>query len=154
MKRRNIIKNISYGIMDSFMSRNNDINGYWALGIFYKVAAENNQKHFVLDLISKVSDPYYKYSANVASRYKEFIDKQLAKPSLDSIKIIHAQVQIEFNVPAEKKHIERMITWGKPFNLKVTLEDENHKLYIAQTVGWCDKHNPNKERRSIKNKKS
>ena len=36
------LKNMAYGIAESFISRNNDIDGYWALGVIKGELNEND----------------------------------------------------------------------------------------------------------------
>lgn len=35
---RNALKSIAAGVLGSFVSRNNDFNGYWAIGQLYSIA--------------------------------------------------------------------------------------------------------------------
>ena len=150
MKRRNQIKNIAYGILGSFLSRNNDIDGYWALGVFYKIAFEQGSQSFELNILSKESHPCYKYSHHVASFYQNYLYSQIKKQKLSSLTIIDARVVLEFNVEQNKNHINKKWTWGEPFTCEVKLTDENNAVNISNGSGWCGMHDTTIERRSIR----
>ena len=50
--RRKELKNIAGGIVGSFISRNNDIDGYWGLGILYRFANQRQVDMIQLDLLN------------------------------------------------------------------------------------------------------
>ena len=150
MKRRNQIINIAYGILGSFLSRNNDVDGYWALGLFYKAAHDKYSNTFKLDLLSKESNPHYKFSYYVATRYEDYLLSQIKKKKLESVQIAKAHIIIEFNVEATKSHMNKKFTWGQPFNCKIEIINEKGNSYKSEGIGWCAEHDPEHERRSIR----
>ena len=95
MPTRKDLKGISAGIAYSFSSRNNDIDGYWAMGILYKVASEAGTKKFKLNLLSGESDPSFKYSRKVASPYQVYLTDQIDK-NCDTLNISQLDI-IQFH---------------------------------------------------------
>lgn len=79
MPRRKEIRGISSGIASSFVSRNNDIDGYWAMGIFYQMASTEGENNFVLNLVTRESSPKFRFSKRVALPYHEYLLNQLVK---------------------------------------------------------------------------
>ena len=150
MPRRKQLKSIAYGIASSFGSRNNDVDGYWALGLFYKVAIESGSSNFSLNLISCESIPDFKYSKRIASYYFSSLLKQMEAIGFVEVQVVDAIIDIEFNTNPTKKQIMHKSTWGEPFVCKVTLVDDNSKEWHAEYREWCGQHNPEREGRSTR----
>ena len=86
---RKDLKGIAGGIASSFISRNNDINGYWALGILYKRATEKKLINLKFDILNlKMIDSninadftlefYHKFLLRQLKLYSNFCnDKEL-----------------------------------------------------------------------------
>lgn len=56
------------GIVNSFNSRNNDLQGYWALGVLYRFAKYNNVQSLKFDLLNQIIEPeeanFYQINCN------------------------------------------------------------------------------------------
>ena len=57
MPRRKEIKGIAAGFVSHFISRINDINGYWAMGILHKYALNNLSTSVEIDVLTHVISP-------------------------------------------------------------------------------------------------
>ena len=112
MPRRKEIRGISSGIASSFVSRNNDIDGYWAMGIFYQTASAKGDNKFILNLVTGESSPKFKLSKRVALPYHKYLLNQLEKKGLDECQVTDAIVELEFNVALTKRHTMFKWTWG------------------------------------------
>ena len=55
MARRRELKSIASGIAAHCVSRNNDIGGYWAMGIIYGIANERGVDSVSVDIMSDES---------------------------------------------------------------------------------------------------
>ena len=150
MPRRKEIRGISSGIASSFVSRNNDVDGYWAMGIFYQVASSKGGNHFVLNLVTGDSSPEFKFSKKVAKPYHEYLLAQLEKKSLEEYHVTDAIVELEFNIAPTKRHTMSRWTWGEPYRCRVTITDDLGKKHAFEEYGWCGQHDPSKERRSVR----
>lgn len=53
MARRNEIQGICNSLLDSFVSRYNDLDGYWALGKFQSYLQTNSDHELCFDLVGK-----------------------------------------------------------------------------------------------------
>jgi len=149
MAKRKELKGISAGIAQSFISRNNDIDGYWAMGVIYKEAFINGNK-FVLDLFTGKSIPRVKYIKRVADRYQNYLTSQLEKKGLEIFQVIGATLEIEFNISNMPKQIYYNHNFGEPFLVRVLITDDLKKNHIFEQYGWCRKHNPLTEQRSTR----
>ena len=150
MPKRKELKGVASGIAGSFVSRNNDIDGYWAMGILYQSASEAGYNKFFLDLLTGESTPKFKYSKRVAKPYHEFLINQIGKKGLEEYQVAAATVKIEYKTDHTKRHTLYNWTWGEPFLCQVTITDDLGKNHVCIEYGWCGKHNPSRERRSTR----
>ncbi len=144
------MKAIASGIASSFSSRNNDVDGYWGLGIFYKEAIDSGSNVFSLNLISGESTPVFKYSKRIASHYYASLLHIMKNIGFVEVQVVDAIIEVEFNTIPTKKQIMYKSTWGEPFVCKVSLTDDNNRVWSSEFREWCGQHNPNKERRSTR----
>jgi hypothetical protein len=147
MPRRKQIKNLACGIACRFVSRNNDIDGYWALGILYSAAEDAGTHLLRLDLISKTASPSFKYSNRLLSQFHQYMQGQLTKSDLDGY-IVGATIEVAFNVEPQPNYTRFGTTWGDPFRCCVTLLDDRGQSHHGSVVGWCGQHNSTREHRS------
>jgi len=150
MPRRKQLKAIASGIASSFSSRNNDVDGYWGLGVFYKEAIGSGSNKFSLNLLTGESTPTFKHSKRVALPYYEFLLQQLEKLGFEEYQVTNAVVEVEFNTSPTKRQIMFKSTWGEPFVCKVSLTDDNNRVWSSEFREWCGQHNPSKEGRSTR----
>lgn len=68
MARRNEIQGVCNDLLDSFVSRYNDIDGYWALGKFQTYMQSNVAHELCFDLVGR-SDTVRKHPFSQTSRY-------------------------------------------------------------------------------------
>ena len=57
MPRRKEIKNIAQGIASSFISRNNDVDGYWELAKLYDLSTQNKGTSVSINLLNASINP-------------------------------------------------------------------------------------------------
>jgi len=97
MPRRKQLKNLACGIAGRFASRNNDIDGYGALGLLYAEADSAATNTRRLDLVSPAATPSFRYSARLLSRFGQYVQDQLVKLGLVGY-VSAATITIEFNL--------------------------------------------------------
>ena len=132
MAKRNRIKGIAYGIAHSFTSRNNDINGFWALGVYYKIVSRY-QNRLTIDLLTGRSEPKQNHST---WKFQKFLFNQLAKNGLNNSNVTKALIIIDFDVQSEEKQQSKPY-WGEPFICRVELIDDLGKIHKIITGGMC-----------------
>lgn len=150
MPRRKEFKGIAGGLINSFLSRNNDIDGYWALGLFYQCAAVREDFRFELDLLSGKSWPYFEYSERSSKPYRDFLFAQLEKKGFEEVQAKKAIVLINFKTSPTKWHVEHIYTWGEPFVCRVSITDDLDREWFSEIKGWCGQHNLDREIRSTR----
>jgi hypothetical protein len=149
MASRKELKGIAAGIAGKFVSRNNDIDGYWAMGILYEMTSEGNASKFTLDILSGQSTPKCKYSKTIAEPIVEYLHREIEKRGWDVRLVIEATVEVNFDDQTEERNYGfYKDTWGEPYLCRVVIKDKETKMYTFEVKGWCGRHDPKKERRS------
>ena len=157
MPRRKRLKGIAHGLCGGFSSRNNDVDGYWALGLLFKVAMDSDTNSLRLNLITGESVPKSNISKIIAGRYFSFVLNQMNRQGLARDRLAHAEVVMTFNVPPTKHEIMYMLKWGdkffksvrgEPFLCEARLIDDRDKVWTAEFRGRCDLHDPTLETRN------
>ena len=76
MGRRRELGSIASGIIGSFRSRNNDIDGYWGIGKLYLFVGHLKSKCVSIDLCSQQIAPYYPHFDLMTERYSKMFNVQ------------------------------------------------------------------------------
>ena len=146
--KRKRLKGIASGLASKFTSRNNNINGYWALGILYKITNDSGKNTFKLDILSADSDPPWKGSKKLTVKYKNFLIEQLEKNGFKRIHISEAVIEIDFNVSIPLNNKIKECTWGEAYCCRAIITDYLSKTYSYESYGYCGIHDPKKEMKS------
>ncbi|MEP6849509.1 MAG: hypothetical protein ABI999_11685 [Acidobacteriota bacterium] len=130
------------------MSRYNDIDGYWGLGVLRLFADEYNVKTITLDLLdipSKLSvDSPLSF---VEEKYRQWLLKTLEKLALRMDDLAEARIELRFSTFEEFPKTIRD-TRGEPYLCIVTLTRTTGKTFSAARIGVCAPHDPRKDRQS------
>ncbi len=149
MPSRRVLRGIAGGIASGFSSRRNDVDGYWAPGVLYKLSKESGSNCFSLNLLTGESFPSLKWSEQAALFYRSFLLNQMAKNGVDSNKLKAANLKIEFNTTPNQRQIIFKYSKGDPFICIVELTDYLGKIWRGEFRGWCGPHDPTRECKSF-----
>lgn len=152
MPRRRELKDLAAGISSKFISRNNDLYGYWAPGILYKELDRISSKGVSLNLLSGKSSPQLDSGNQVAKIFKDYFDSQIVIRGFKTEQIKQAVLTLQFEAHPSKKHLSNLgvSRRGKPFNCAVQILDDLGNNYFFVSKGWCAKHDPGLENRSTR----
>lgn len=144
--RRKELQDVAIGLISSFNSRNNDIDGYWGIGILYLLAQEFKTLSLNFDLLNpKKSSLFPSISVPLSQHYYSMLCSLITKKelSLNHIRVatISMQFESEYN---EKLHYFRSAY--TPYVCRILIIDSFGKKYQAMTGGNCWPHNPARER--------
>lgn len=149
MARRRELKNVASGILCSFISRNNDVDGYWGIGKLCLLAQERAATNVKLDLLAEKVFPESMEFLKLLEGYHVFLQRHLAARGIPGSWVESAMVDLDFD-PAEPPAKQLpFITWGKLFKLTMTILDDRNITHAVSAYGYCAPHNPGKEWRSI-----
>jgi hypothetical protein len=141
MAKNRDLKGIACGIAESFISRNNDVLGYWGIGMLYKEAIEDSLTVIELDLITGKSLPDAPVSQAVVSHYSAYIAKRLA-----GLQILSAKITLEFGTFGIAKQ-PWALSYGDPFICTVLLVSTTGRTHICFRAGRSRPHSSIESRR-------
>jgi hypothetical protein len=149
MARRRELKNIASGLLCSFISRNNDVGGYWGIGKLCLLAQDSATTGVELDLLSKTVLPESTEFSKLVQGYNTFLQRHLAARNIPDCWIASAIVELDFNPKEQPEKQVPIITWGKLFKLSVTILDDRSRKHTVSTYSYCAPHNSRKEHQSV-----
>lgn len=159
MRRRVELKSIGSGVLHSFVSRNNDLDGYWAIGKLYLYAKRAGDKTVSLDLISGEVLPSQEkldrlYSAPdfdvITTRYSAMFLRSLSKHGVPLDWLTEASIRIEFERENVTPKLPLIGMDSKPYICELSITDDLRHVHKISTTGWCWPHNPAIELRSTR----
>ncbi|WNC67481.1 hypothetical protein RI845_13255 [Thalassotalea nanhaiensis] len=148
MARRKELGSIASGIIGSFNSRNNDIDGYWAIGKLYNLVVQHEIKAVFVDLRSKKITPLSNDFDLMISNYHNMLNRLLVKHNIPSEWVISVKISVAFEAEYENKHHYWRSALGNPCNLKCDILDDNGRHHVAYAYNNCMPHDPSRESQS------
>ena len=73
-----ILKGLANGVVETFMSRNNDVSGYWGIGQLYREALDQQRSEVALDLVGNHVVPS-RVGAAVLGQYRSYVSARLSR---------------------------------------------------------------------------
>ncbi|EHN67940.1 hypothetical protein VFSR5_2757 [Aliivibrio fischeri SR5] len=150
MGRRRELGSIASGIIGSFRSRNNDVDGYWGIGKLYLFVDHLQSKCVSIDLCSQRIAPYNPHFDLMTECYSKMFKGLLIKRSIPLEWIRAAYVYVEFEADYEERHHNWRSALGNPCNLVCVVVDDNGKSHVARAYTNCFPHDAKRESRSIR----
>ncbi len=150
MPRRKELKSVAYGVADHFVSRYNEIDGYWALGILYKQANHNKIHTITLDIIKQEIHPNQIDPTDLLTYFHSYLNKLLINHHFKPAIIQKAIIEINFHIQATDLENLYKNIYGDPFECTVYLTDDLHKTFFSKRRGCCKEHSKEKECQSLR----
>ncbi|BDD10821.1 hypothetical protein FUAX_32530 [Fulvitalea axinellae] len=148
MSRKNEFQNIANGLVCSFISRNNDVDGYWGIGKLYSHMLNSGTMRLKIDFVKQKIDPANQEFAFLISKYSEWISRQIKKKRLRPSFFKSAELTLT-GYPNEPIARYGNIAPNK-VHCKMIITDDRNKKYISEVNTWCREHNPAKESRILR----
>lgn len=133
MKIRSRLKHGASGLLARFISRNNDYQGFWALGVLYS-SARAAPWRIELDLISGNAYPPNKITNSVVAGQSTFLCTALAKHNVAWHSVKRAKLTVQFNAGVQVGYTDIR---GEPFVCCVELESATGQSATVSFVGRC-----------------
>lgn len=100
MRLRSRLKHVAAGLIDTFISRYNDVGGHWALGLLYRDVSASPQT-LELNLLDRTAHPAGDCAAVVVERYAIYLCAALKKQkNLAWDDLTLATITVQFNAPS------------------------------------------------------
>ena len=146
--RSRVLRGVAAGLAGSFVSRNNDSGGYWALGKLRSLASRVGSDRLRIQIKPLVvgGDPLL---SDVATRYSAMLDRLVAQAGGPSESVERAEIVVHLAVD-QPPAVAEFGTWGAPVACEVTLVDRKGREANARRVTVCGPHDPSLERRSTR----
>lgn len=146
MARRRELKNVASGFLSSFVSRNNDIDGYWGLGMLCSYARKNRFETVELNLLSGKSTPSSSDTDRASLQYAQSFSRRLVSYRIPVEWITKAIMQITFKNAGRYSLSMPMYR----FNCILTICDDMENSRSVALSGYCREHNAALESRSTR----
>jgi hypothetical protein len=144
------LKNIAYGLLGTFVSRYNDIGGYWGLGVLRLFAEKNQLSEITLDLMGDSANLPGGSPIRVSEeKYREWLQNARSKQKVADHKLAKAEINIRFTTFEEFPDVI-LDTRGRPYVCTVTIVLERGPIYSASKLGVCECHDPRRDLRSTR----
>jgi hypothetical protein len=109
MAGRKQLKNLANGLLGTFVSRNNDINGYWGLGLLRLYAAQRSLQTVSIDLLSQGLEKEQISPIDIAWRnYRKWLFEKLSDAGIDPMELRAAEIRIRFTTLDEFPDVRRL----------------------------------------------
>lgn len=149
MSGRGALKGAAHSLVDTFVSRNNDVSGYWGIGMLYREAREHRTSKVVIDLGQDVAFPDGLVARAELARYRGYLANLLSRLHLSSSNVVGVTVTVEFGTFGGLDE-PRWLSYGDPFVCTVSITSARGGSYKAIKVGRVAPHNPERELRSTR----
>lgn len=150
MPRRRELIVVVNAIAGSFASRNNDVNGYWAMGQLYRRAIEVGSLQVSIHLMPHDDKQIDEPVASVATAYREFLRLLLVKLHLPDYWVSSAAVNVQFESTTGMPEFLGKHAGCRPFHCQAVLVDDRAREHQASSTGWCWPHDPARENQSAR----
>lgn len=129
-------------------TRNNDFQGYWALGQLYSAALDIGVQYVHVDIFNGLVEPEKLNINGIVSTYKERIFRQLKSRKMNYSWVVNASIEYWFEAEIDKS-IHRNFGVGKPFIGQLTIYSDLGKSYSGRFGGYCNPHDPSSETQRV-----
>ena len=150
MVSRKELKNIGGGIIGSFNSRNNDVDGYWGIGKLYRFAILNDTDTVILDLINESISPNTTEFDSLIEFYRNMLISQLKVRHIPYDFLDKVEIIVRFEQQYQEKYHWWRSAFGKPCVCTCEITDERGSNRGVITGNNCQPHDSAMESRSTR----
>jgi hypothetical protein len=137
MSRIQSLSSVADGIVRSFVSRNNDVDGWWALGLLL-AATEPAEPDYGIDLLSGTTTPKKLSRAlgELGAAWAAYFDWSLSRHGVARERVSRAHLALTFD---RETHVGSGPLGGadRPFVCRVAIDDIRGRQYQATADGQC-----------------
>ncbi|HTD05120.1 hypothetical protein [Undibacterium sp.] len=148
MATRKNLKGVAGGLAASFNSRNNGVEGYWAIGKLCSFANSSGTDTVAIDLLSGETLPPTDEFALPIHSYRLKLTGQLKALGIPATWVTRAVLTLSFNQEYDRKYHDGTYPVGHPYLCRCDINDDRGKTYTAIIGAHCRPHDPAREYRS------
>lgn len=150
MPRRAQLLEIASGLLGSFVSRNNDVGGYWALGVLYRQAQEQGRMQVeipIWPLNDSLNDALIE---SLAEKYGQIFLSLMARQQIPLSWLRSATLSVEFESPNANPRYRQSHAAERPFVCRLSLTSDLDRKHQLALSGWCWPHSEQREHQSTR----
>ena len=147
-RHRGELTDLAAGLVGSFASRNNDVDGYWGLGLLRLLVHRAGVRVLRFDLKTATAEPLAPITAAVVRVYCDKLEQQLTQRRIPAGEVLKAEINVEFGVEANP--LKSASTYGEPVRCTVVLVDHRNRVIRKSLLTNCGPHDPARETRSAR----
>lgn len=148
--RRKELKQVAAGLLDSFISRNNDVAGYWGIGKLSLHAQRCGTSLVRIQLLEESMAPASRDFAALMAGYLSVLRRQLAARGLPIACVRAVTITLNFKPEPPNGITRSHQAGGDLFTLCVEITDDTQRQRGVSRQGYCWPHNPAREWRSAR----
>ncbi len=150
MASRKELKNIAGGIIGSFNSRNNDVDGYWGIGKLYSFAMSKDTDTVTLDLTNETISPKTTEFDSLIKFYRNMLISQLKARHIPYDFLDKVEITVRFEQQYQKKYHWWRSALGKPCTCTCEIIDNRGGKRSVINGNNCRPHDSAMESRSTR----
>lgn len=116
MPARKRLNGAAAGILGAFVSRNNDIDGYWAVGVVYSEIDDLDLSEVTFRLLEGEVVPDLKCGSVLSGKYREAAIRVLKAHGVNPDEIVRADIVIRFGPLAHNRMFPERSVRDQPFS--------------------------------------
>ena len=157
MTTRRVLQGVGNNFLSSFISRNNDCNGYWGIGKLYKFALARGSTQIKINLLNLESKPRKSVPQHLSIQYRDRLKLLLDKHAIPETWVVETQLDLQFSPYMPIVSLVSSIFSptgqdykGDAFDCVLALKDDLGKVHQSKASGYCWPHDPALESQSLR----
>lgn len=150
MARRTELRGIANSLNSSFVSRNNEFGGYWAIGQLKRFAIEHRLTTIEFSLSAHRSNARVPLIDHITQHYTSVLTDLMMIQKLPKSWVNGVRITLDFDPAVEDAQLYDSPTSGEPFTSLCQIEDDNGRHYSSLICGRCKPHSAVRELRSLR----
>lgn len=138
------MRGVAEGTVGSFVGRNNDVLGYWGIGMLCRLARDRRAPSVEIDLLTGQMDPPSSVFVAMVDQSRHRLRHHLDRLGLGDVPLASASLRVRFET-TDRAHAANV-----RFRCTAVLEDEAGRVFESRAEGWCWPHDPRRESRSTR----
>jgi hypothetical protein len=142
MPRRIELKSVAAGVLSTYLSRNNDLNGYWALGVLYRQAIATPTRSIEIFLVGQQA-PNTEYINFQQAKYRSLLLSRLDALGIPSVWVQTATLSVQFECSEGPPSV--LAISERPFRATLTVITDQGRRFSVLAFGSCWPHDESRE---------
>lgn len=147
MARRSEFKGIARNLAQKLNGRNNDHDGYWAIGQLYLIANQEHVSALTVDLLISANNSKIKSLEPIAKAMHELLFNMLNAHKIPVSWLESANVTFSFNAAYQKQYHYWRAALGTPYLVTLEITLDSGKVHKQTFGGNVNPHDPLREKR-------